>query len=133
QRVRTIVWCAAATVDRRNRPRSRVLHPIWEGTTGWIATGRHSFKEKHLAANPHLSLAYVADMTKPLYVDCAAAWDDQPATKQRIWELYRSTPPPLGYDPKMIWPSADDPSFGLLRLTPWRIEVANFPGTSLVW
>ena len=25
-----IVWCTAATVDAKGRPRSRVLHPIWE-------------------------------------------------------------------------------------------------------
>ena len=34
-----IVWCTAATVDRANRPRSRVLHPVWEWgdgvLTGW--------------------------------------------------------------------------------------------------
>ena len=25
-----IVWASVATVDTSNRPRSRVLHPIWE-------------------------------------------------------------------------------------------------------
>ena len=25
-----IVWATVATVDERGRPRSRVLHPIWE-------------------------------------------------------------------------------------------------------
>ncbi|MCB8968188.1 MAG: pyridoxamine 5'-phosphate oxidase family protein, partial [Ardenticatenaceae bacterium] len=25
-----IVWCNAATVDSKGRPRSRVLHPIWQ-------------------------------------------------------------------------------------------------------
>ena len=24
-----VVWATVATVDRRSRPRSRVLHPIW--------------------------------------------------------------------------------------------------------
>lgn len=37
-----IVWCTVTTVDRRDRPRSRILHPfwIWDGTelVGWIAT-----------------------------------------------------------------------------------------------
>jgi hypothetical protein len=37
-----IVWCTLATVDRRNRPRSRVVHPIWErtpaGPVGWVTT-----------------------------------------------------------------------------------------------
>ena len=31
ERVHTMVWCSAATVDRQGRPRSRILHPIWEG------------------------------------------------------------------------------------------------------
>ena len=37
-----IVWCTVATVDRRGRPRSRVLRRYWEhtadGLTGWITT-----------------------------------------------------------------------------------------------
>jgi hypothetical protein len=37
-----IVWASAATVDTRGRPRSRILHPIWqwdgERLVGWIAT-----------------------------------------------------------------------------------------------
>ena len=43
-RVSSIVWCSVATVDRKGRPRSRILHPICEGATGWIATGRNPFK-----------------------------------------------------------------------------------------
>ena len=39
----SIVWCTAASVDAKGRPRSRVLHPYWEWDgkelTGWIATG----------------------------------------------------------------------------------------------
>jgi hypothetical protein len=37
-RTRRIVWCTVATVDEKGRPRTRILHPIWEGTAGWIAT-----------------------------------------------------------------------------------------------
>ena len=37
-----IVWCTVATVDRRGRPRSRILHPYWErtpdGLVGWITS-----------------------------------------------------------------------------------------------
>ena len=33
-----IVWCSAATVDTKGRPRSRILHPIWEWDGG--GTGR---------------------------------------------------------------------------------------------
>jgi hypothetical protein len=126
KRVARIVWCTAATIDRKGRPRTRILHPIWEGPVGWIATGRHSLKEKHLATNPHMSLTYWDPQHQQLYIDCATEWDDSSAQKTRIWELYKSTPPPLGYDPGMIWkdgPEADD--FGVLKLTPWRIEVSS--------
>jgi general stress protein 26 len=123
-RVRRIAWCTVATVDRRGRPRTRILHPIWEGSTGWIATGRQSHKAKHLAANPYVSLSYWDPKHQMIYADCRAEWDDSDASKQRIWDLYKNTPPPLGYDPAMIWQAGPgDPNFGLLKLTPWRIEL----------
>ena len=56
--VSRLVWCAVSTIDRKDRTRMRVLHPIFEGNVGWIATGRTSHKAKHLARNPHLSLCY---------------------------------------------------------------------------
>src|SRR4051812_43774522 len=89
-RVHKIVWCNVATIDTQNRPRSRVLHPYWEGTTGWIITRRHSLKEKHLAHNPYVSLAYVADPIYPVYADCIAEWDDDLAAMQRIWDLFKA-------------------------------------------
>jgi len=125
-RVRRIAWCTVATVDAKGRPRTRILHPIWEGTTGWIATGRHSHKEKHLARTPYVSLSYWDPQHQQIYVDAKAEWDDDAATKQRIWDLYKSTPPPLGYDPAIIpqWKDGPtSPDFGLLKLTPWRIEL----------
>jgi hypothetical protein len=135
RRVHAMVWCNVATVDARGRPRSRILHPIWEGRTGWIGTRRHSFKEGHLAANPYVSLAYVADVVKPVYVDAVAAWDDSPASKRHVWDLFASAPPPLGYDPAPIFGAVDDPGFGLLKLDPWRITLGdvNVDGVTLVW
>lgn len=133
-RVHSVVWCTMATLDTRNRPRSRILHPIWEGTTGWITTRRHSHKAKHLAHSPYVSLAYTADLAKPVYVDCVAEWVDNIDEKKRLWDLLLTTPPPLGFDPAPIYKSVDDSGFGLLKLTPWRIEVTNFPaGPHLIW
>ncbi len=100
---------------------SRVFHPIWEGPTGWIVTYRHSPKSTHFAAHPYLSLAYVHNPLKPVYVECGAVWNDDPAAKQHVWELFKQAPPPLGYDPASIWSSVGDPAYGVLRLTPWRI------------
>jgi len=123
-RVSRIVWCTVATVDAKGRPRTRILHPIWQGGTGWIATGRQSHKAKHIASNPYVSLSYWDQQHQQVYADCRAEWADDPAEKRRLWDLYKATPPPLGYDLAMIWPGGvDDPSYGLLKLTPWRIEL----------
>jgi general stress protein 26 len=135
ERAHSIVWCNVATIDTRNRPRSRVLHPIWEGSTGWIATGRTSLKAKHLAHNAYVSLAYVADPMHPVYAECTAVWEEDPATKARIWELFKSTPPPLGYDPAPFFGGVESPGYGLLKLTPWRVEMGDLfaPENWKIW
>jgi hypothetical protein len=137
RRVHKMVWCSLATIDSRQRPRSRIMHPIWEGSTGWIGTHRQSFKSRHLARNPHVSLAYVADITHPVYADCIAEWADDPDQKHHVWDLFRSSPPPLGYDPAPIFVRPDHENFGVLKRTPWRIELVTFPeeslGSSHVW
>jgi len=118
-----IVWCTVTTVDRQGRPRSRILHPIWEGPVGWIATGRHTHKAKHLAANPYVSLTYWDPKHEQTIVECKAAWQDDLATRERVWNLFKAAPEPVGYDPKLFWKAPDDPSFGVLKLSPWRLEV----------
>ena len=134
ERVHGAVWCNVATLDARNRLRSRILHPIWEGLTGWLCTRRHSPKAAHLAHHPYVSLAYIADVVRPVYAECVAEWDDDLATRRRVWELYRAAPPPLGYDPAPIFHAADHPDFGVLKLTPWRIELGDMMGEqSRVW
>jgi general stress protein 26 len=127
-RVRRIIWCTVATVDRRGRPRSRILHPIWEGPVCWVATGRQSFKAKHNAGNPYVSLSYWDPEQQQIYADCRAEWEDALDEKRRVWELYKSTPPPLGYDLGAFFREGpEDPSYGLLKLTPWRIELWSLP------
>ncbi|MGI8857689.1 MAG: pyridoxamine 5'-phosphate oxidase family protein [Thermomicrobiales bacterium] len=135
-RVCRMVWCNVATVDGHGRPRSRVLHPIWEGSTGWIATRPQSPKAADLAANPYVSLAYIAEPIYPVYADCLAQWEDDPAVKQHVWDLCRTTPPPLGYDPASIFKAVDAPEYGVLRLTPYRIQLDDVSGAGerrIVW
>lgn len=132
-RVERIVWCSVTTVNSQGRPRTRVLHPIWEGAVGSIATGRHSFKEKHLAANPYVSLCYIDTQLEPTYVDCKTSWVDDPTEKQRIWDLYNNTPPPVGYELAPFFGSVDSPGYGVLRLTPWRVELASLTAESKIW
>ena len=124
QRVRRMVWCTVTTVDGKGRPRARILHPMWDGSTGWIATGRDSFKARHIEKNPYVSISYWDQQHQQVYAECEAAWEDQPAERERVWNLFKGTPPPYGYDPAMFWRGGpSDPTFGALKLTPWRIEL----------
>lgn len=136
-RVLEVIWCSAASVDGRGRPRSRVLHPVWEGATGWVTTRRGTPKLRQLAANPHLSLAYVSDPFRPVYVECRAVWDDDLAARERVWALCRALPEEQGgFEPAEVWGAIEDPDNGLLRLTPWRIELNDFrarPPQTIVW
>lgn len=133
ERVNKTVWCNVATIDTRNRPRSRILHLVWEGGAGWVATRRQTLKAKHLAQQPYVSLAYIADLVKPTYVDCRAEWDEALETKQHIWNLFLNAPPPIGYDPAPIFESPDHPNFGVLKFTPWRIQLDDGGGARRVW
>lgn len=131
-----IVWCAAASVDPKGRPRSRILHPIWEygdgALVGWIATGPTATKRAHLAASPFLSLNYWHPCQDTCVAECRASWRDDEATRQRVWKRFEEAPPPVGYDPAIIpgWDSPSSPAFSVLRLEPWRLRV--LPGTVLL-
>jgi hypothetical protein len=101
-----IVWCSAATVDAEGRPRSRVLHPIWEWDgdelTGWIATGPTPLKRAHLAAHPHLSCNYWAPSQDTCVAECDAEWCFDLPTRERVWDLFANGPEPVGYDPSIM-------------------------------
>jgi hypothetical protein len=130
-----IVWASAATVDAQGRPRSRVLHPIWQwdGTKliGWVGTGPTPTKRAHLKASPFMSLNYWATNQDTCVAECRAELLFDDATRTMVWELLANTPSPVGYDPKIIpgWTSPTCAAFAALRLEPWRLRV--FPGTVL--
>jgi hypothetical protein len=131
-----IVWCSVATVDGQGRPRSRILHPIWQwdGTEliGWIGTGPTPTKRAHLAAQPYVSLSYWSPTHDTCVADCRATWAFDDETRTMVWEKFLTTPPPLGYDPKIIpaWTSPTVEAFAVLRLEPWKLRV--FPGSALL-
>lgn len=132
RRVAQAVYCNMATVDRKGRPRSRMLHPIWEGSIGWCISWKASLKTRHLERNPFVSLAYIQDRDRPVYVDCRAEWADEESEKRRVWELHKSIPPPLGFDPQQGYGPLLATS-GLLKFTPWRIELGNLGGEPVIW
>jgi general stress protein 26 len=128
-RAHRIVWCTVATVGPDNRPRTRILHPVWElydELTGWIVTRATPVKVRHLTHSPYVSCSYWEPGHEVAVADCEAEWVTDASTRQRVWELYRDAPAPLGYDFWSVFPdgpSGESPS--LLRLTPYRLRLAD--------
>jgi hypothetical protein len=132
-----IVWASAATVDPRQRPRSRILHPYWEWSdgalVGWVATGPTPVKAAGLANSPYMSVTYWHPSHDTCTAECRATWLDGPGERERIWQMFVDAPEPVGYDPAIVpaWKDGPtSPAFGALRLDPWRLRV--FPGTALL-
>lgn len=131
-----IVWCSAATVDPRNRPRTRILHPIWdwdgEQLSGWIATGPTPVKRTNLEHSPYMSLTYWADNHDTCTAEVRTEWAFDEQSRTELWNRFKSTPMPLGYDPAIIpgWDEPMSPGFAALQLTPWRLRV--MPGSVML-
>lgn len=131
----SIVWCTVATVDPAGRPRSRVLHPLWEwdGTdlTGWIATSPTPTKRAHLDASRFVSCNYWTPSHDTCVAECRATWVFDDAGRIATWERFKAAPAPVGYDPAIIpaWDTPTADNFAVLRLEPWRLRV--LPGTVL--
>jgi general stress protein 26 len=124
RRTRRTPWCSMATVDARGRLRARIVHPLWDGRTLWLLTERQSPKARHLDRNPYTSLTYLDSAEEQVHVECRASWEERPEEKRRRWDWFAATPPPLGYDPAPFFKEGvEHPSFGCLRLEPWRIEL----------
>lgn len=125
----SVVWCTMATVDRSGRPRSRVVHPVWErdgdGIVGWLGTRRTPLKVAHLAGCPHVSVSYWDPRHDVAVAECAAAWVPD-EDRAHAWKRLAGAPEPAGYDPATIWPDGPDGgSFAALRLDPWRLRSAR--------
>ena len=125
-----LVYCSVASVDRAGRPRSRVMHPVWEWDghrlTGWLTT-TPSPKLGHLAGRPHVSCAYFDRWAVALVADCAVEPVTDDDVRTHVWEFFRAAPPPLGYDPGAIgvpgWDGPTAPGFVVARMDPWRVQV----------
>jgi general stress protein 26 len=136
QMAHQIVWASVATVDRNGRPRSRILHPIWqwdgEQIVGWIATGPTPIKRAHLKNSPYVSVNYWTPTHDTCVAEGQASWALDNETRQMVWDLFLHGPEPVGYDPKIVpaWTGPTVDAFGVLKLEPWRLRV--FPGSVLM-
>ncbi|WP_454195611.1 pyridoxamine 5'-phosphate oxidase family protein [Nocardia sp. Marseille-Q1738] len=123
-----IIWCTVTTVDSGGRPRSRILHPIWESVdgrpVGWIVTGKTPVKVAHLAANPVVAFSYWCPDQHAVQGEAIATWVEDPEQKKHVWDLFMTTPPPLGYDLRAFGIPGPD-SVTALRLEPDRIQVLD--------
>ena len=131
-----IVWATVSTVDTEGRPRSRVLHPIWEWDgselVGWIGTAPTPVKVAHLTRTPFVSVNYWDAQQDIATAECRATLLEDDDTCTRVWNLLKHGPEPVGYDPAIVpvWTEPTAPTFVALRLDPWRLRV--FPGTMLL-
>lgn len=132
-----IVWATVSTVDRQGRPRSRILHPYWEWDgerlIGWIATSPTPVKRAHLEHSPHVSVTYWTTSHDTCTAECRTEWMFDDAAREGVWELFKTAPAPVGYDPAIVpaWQGGPrSAAFAALRLDPWRLRV--LPGTAMV-
>jgi hypothetical protein len=142
----SIVWASVATVDPDGRPRTRILHPIWEwdGTdlVGWIATAPTPIKHAHLATHPCVSISYWTTNQDTCSADCSAQWFFDDETRTAVWDRFKNGPEPVAYDPAIIPQWRDGPTsdtFAALKLQPYRLRVmpaavlTKGEGKALIW
>jgi hypothetical protein len=131
-----IVWCTVATVDSHGRPRTRMLHPLWqfdgERLTGWVSTGPTPIKRSNLDHSPYVSCTYWDASHDVATADCRVTWHFDDETRATVWERFATAPAPVGYDPAIVpgWDSPTSDNYAVLELTPWHVRV--FPGSMLL-
>jgi hypothetical protein len=125
--VEAVVFCTATTIGPDGRPRSRVVHPVWdwdEPLVGLVTSRPTPLRRRHLGANPVMTCAYWSPEHHVATFDCDAAWVE-PGMLGDAWARIAATPPPLGFDPVTIWPdgpAGDD--FAVVELRPYRVQAA---------
>jgi general stress protein 26 len=127
-RWRRTIWATMATVGPTGRLQSRLVHPLWESgagaTTGWLTSGAGSLKVRHLKSNAYTSLTYWDQTNEQVHVECRAEFEERPGEKRRVWNLFKDTPFPLGYDPGLFFKEGPEgAAVGIVRLVPWRLEL----------
>ncbi len=98
-----IAWATVATVDIQNRPRTRVLHPLWEFTdgvlSGIIATGPTPTKRADLDHSPYLSCGYWIPEQDVCRADCEVEWATDDETCEQAWQAFKDAPRPMAMTP----------------------------------
>jgi hypothetical protein len=127
---RRIVYCSLATVDTRGRPRSRLVHAVWErtgdGLVGWVGSRSTPMRRAHLERTPFASCFYWGPLHDVAVAECGAMWIEDGEGRSEAWERLSAAPEPMGYDPAPIWPDGPEgDDFVALRLDPWRVQAKS--------
>src|SRR5690349_1107935 len=100
-RITSTVWCTLATTDPAGRPRTRIVHPVWEigdgEVVGWLGTRTGTPKLRHLQAHPWASLLYWDPRHQQVSIDARATVHTDGETCRRVWDLMASLPEPYGF------------------------------------
>ena len=96
-----------ATVDRRGRPRSRLVHPDLGGDRPRARRLAHLASDaapaRPSAATPYVSCSYWDPAHDVAVAECAARGSTT-RTRSGTHGTSSAAPPPAGYDPATIWP-----------------------------
>ena len=125
RRVSKTVWCTLATVDPRGRARTRIVHPVWDGPSGWVGSRAGTPKLGHLAAHADVSLlSWVPPDHEQVTIDARATVETAPEARRAAWNALQAPTPPYGFDPAPIWPGGPEgDDFVAIRLVAHRIEL----------
>ena len=121
-----IVYATLSTTDAHRRPRSRIVHPVWEEDgerlVGWVGSRPSRLKRDSLERSPFASCLYWDPAHDVAVADCEARWLP-PGERALAWERLSAPAPPMGYDPASIWPDGPEgDDFAAIRLDPWRVQ-----------
>lgn len=130
-RIETTIWCTLATTDLDGRPRTRIVHPVWEigpdRVVGWLGS-RPTPKLAHIERTPSVSLMYWDPRHTQAIIEADAVVHRDDVTRRRVWDQFSSFPEPYGFDPAPIWSDGPDgDGFVVIRLEPRRIELFGAP------
>ena len=135
--VERIIWCTVSTVGPAAEPRCRLMHPVWfwdgERPAALVSVRPTPLKQAHLATSAFVSCLYWDPVHDTVAVDSVAEW--VPACERAaVWNVIKSVPGPVGFDPALIWPDGPDSvDCSFLRLTAHRIVATPAGGEGLRW
>jgi hypothetical protein len=131
RRVAKTIWCTLATVDTRDRARTRIVHPVWDGPVGWLGARAGTPKLAHITRRPDVSLLYWDPDHEQVTIDARATIESSLEARREAWAALQAPAPPYGFDPP-IWPGGlGGEDFAAIRLVARRIELFGAP--PVVW